>query len=332
MDAKISASVGSFSIGSDRFVNEGYRQYMPFEDKVRAIANLEGVSGIEVSYPNDINEQTWPHIERLLSEMEITISALEVDLVSDKQWRNGSLSSADRSRRSLAISLIKGAMNFAQMANIKMVTLFSGQDGHDHIFQNDYAKAYIDFVGGLKECAKSYPDINIGIEYKKSEPRLNCLVKNAGMALSIAQSTGCANVGITLDVGHSLSAGENPAEVASLLLAQNRLFHIHINDIYGVNDESTIAGASSWPQYIEFFYWIKQLGYDGWYNLDITPSHCEPDSACDASVAFMQGAMNFVETRLPTNFHESRLDEPSRALKELFEIFFSTNKASSAIK
>jgi sugar phosphate isomerase/epimerase len=323
MDNKLSVGVWAFGMGTDRYVGEGYKDYMTFEERVRAISKLDGVDGIEITYPGDINEDNYEKIKPLLDEGSLSISGMGVELVCDKEWKDGSLSAIDPARRAKSVKLVKKAMDFAVTAGVKTVCLWLGQDGFDYVFQNDYAKAYQYLVDSLKECAIYNPKVNLGLEYKVSEPKMSCMVKNAGMALAIAQATGCENVGITLDVGHAFNAGENPAEVASILHSQNRLFHIHINDNYRIADDDMPVGSVHWPQYFEFFYWMKRLGYKGWYSLDQYPYRDDPSEACKASITFVNGAVNFVNNKLPDDFVTGTEAVPSRKLQELFQMFFA---------
>lgn len=322
MNNKLSVGVWDYGMGTDRYVGEGYKAYMNFEERVRAIGKLKGVSGLEITYPGDVNEESWGRIKPILEECELSIIGMGVELVCDKEWKNGSLSAIDPARRAKSVALVKKAMDFAASIGVKTISLWLGQDGFDYVFQNDYGKAYAFLVDSLKECAAHNPQINLGLEYKVSEPKMSCLVKNAGMALSIAQATLCANVGITLDVGHAFNAGENPAEVAAILLSQNRLFHVHINDNYRIADDDMPVGTVHWPQYFEFFYWMERLGYDGWYSLDIYPYRDDPQAACEASVAFVNGALTFVTEKLPKDFVTGTEEVPSKILSNLFQLFF----------
>ncbi len=322
MNQKISVGIWDFGMGSCRYVGEGYKPYMNFEERVRAISKIKGASGIEITYPNDVNEKTWPEAKALLDELNLKIIGMGVELVCDKQWKTGSLSSADKDRRDISCNLVKDAMKFAKSIGVKTVSLWMGQDGFDYVFQNDYAKAYDYLVECLRDCAKTEPSVNLGIEYKVSEPRMSCMMKNAGMALAVAYETGCDNVGVTLDVGHAFNAGENPAEVAAILLSKKRLFHIHVNDNYRIADDDMPVGSVHWPQYFEFFYWMDKMGYDGWYSLDLYPYRDDPTAVCQASIKFINGATNFVKNKLPKDFVNTAEEKPGMILDRLFSAFF----------
>lgn len=321
MNDRISVAVWNYGMGTDRYVGNGYKPRLSFEERVRRISKLEGIKGIEITYPCDANEQNWSTVGPLLEQLGLKIVGMGVELVCDAEWKDGSLSAADPARRQKSMELVKGAMDFAEKIGVKTVSLWLGQDGFDYVFQNDYVSAYRNLVECLKECATYNPRVNLGLEYKVSEPKMSCMVKNAGMALSIAQATGLPNVGVTLDVGHAFNAGENPAEVASILLAEKRLFHLHLNDNYRIADDDMPVGSVHWPQYFELFYWLDKLGYDGWYSLDLYPYRDDPDAACTASIQFIRGARKFVAEKLPADFAGSHTT-PSKVLSALFTGFF----------
>ena len=328
MNNKLSVGAWVYGMGTDRYVGQGYKDYMNFEARIRAIGKLPGVTGLEITYPCDVSEENWEQIKPVLEECGLTIIGMGVELVCDKEWKNGSLSAIDPARRAHSVNLVQKAMDFAQSIGVKTVSLWLGQDGFDYLFQNDYVKAYQYLVESLQACATHNPQINLGLEYKVSEPKMSCMVKNAGMALSVAQATGCANVGITLDVGHAFNAGENPAEVAAILFSQNRLFHVHINDNYRIVDDDMPVGTVHWLHYFEFFYWMEKLGYDGWYSIDIYPYRDDPEAACQASVCFVNGALKFVNEKLPKDFVTGTSEKPSQILEQLFQKFFSGGYAS----
>jgi xylose isomerase len=96
-------------------------------------------------------------------------------------------------------------------------------------------------------------------------------VTNTGKALMLVNKINKPNLGITLDFGHSLAALENPAECATLAMMEGRLQQIHLNDNYRDWDHDLIPGTTAVWENIEFFYWVRKLGYNGQYCLDIYP-------------------------------------------------------------
>jgi xylose isomerase len=87
-----------------------------------------------------------------------------------------------------------------------------------------------------------------------------------------AKETGCNNVGVTIDTGHSFVAGENVAEAVVLAKrAGNMLFHMHFNDNHGNWDDDMIVSSVHLTCYVELMFWLKKTGYEGWLSMDQYP-------------------------------------------------------------
>jgi xylose isomerase len=315
-----SVGVWAFGMGSDRYVDKGYKPYRRLEERVQEIRKLPGVNAVEVTFPNDVNMDTLAGFKKLLSENNLTLAAMGVELVCDAEWASGSFTSPDPARRQKSIELTCAAMDCAAALGIQTVNLWLGQDGFDYVFQMDYAQSWDWLVSGLRTCALHRPEIQLGVEYKVSEPKLNCLVNSGGKALALAYATGQPNVGVCLDIGHAFNARENPAEIACILLRENRLFHLHFNDNYGLADDDMPVGTVHWPQFFELLYWLETLGYSGWYSLDIYPYRDSSAAACEASLNFLQ-TMRKVVTRpgFGAELPSLRNQAPSRILNWLLQ-------------
>ncbi len=98
-------------------------------------------------------------------------------------------------------------------------------------------------VEGLREAASYRRDVNLTIEYKTKEPRTYQYISNAAKSLLLCEEIGATNLGVVLDLGHSLFAGENPAESVALLERYKRLFHVHLNDNYRSWDDDLLLGS-----------------------------------------------------------------------------------------
>lgn len=323
MSKGFSVGVWAFGMGSDRYVSDGYKPYLKLEERVAKIGTLPGVTGVEVTFPNDVNLENVEKFKAMLAGNNLRLAAMGVELVCDKEWAGGSFTSADPQRRRKSIELTCAAMDCAAALDIPTVNLWLGQDGFDYVFQMDYAQSWAWLVEGLRECAAYRPDIRLGVEYKVSEPKLNCLVNSGGKALALAYATGMPNVGVCLDIGHAFNARENPAEIACTLLHEKRLFHLHFNDNYGLADDDMPVGTVHWPQFIELMYWLETMAYDGWYSLDVYPYRDDSTEACDASLKFLRSMQKLV-TR--PGFADAlpalRNQPPSRILKWLLRETF----------
>jgi xylose isomerase len=109
------------------------------------------------------------------------------------------------------------------------------------------------------------------MEYKPSETRVHCTLDSAAKALLLCEAVGNPNLGITIDIGHSIYGGETPAEALSLVAMSGFPYYVHINDNNGKWDWDLMAGTCNLWAYIEFLYYLKELGYDGWITSDSSP-------------------------------------------------------------
>lgn len=285
---KLSVGVWTYGMCSERYVSNGYKPFLNFEERIKNIKELRENCGIELNYPNDLNEENYKERLEKIKEAGLRISVINVELVCETQWKYGSFSSFDSEMRELAISRTKKAMDIAAACGCDTINLWLGLDGFDYVLEADYMKDWTNMVSGIRECAQYRTDIRLAVEYKLSEPNMKCYINSAGKALALSLLTGCTNVGVTLDFGHAINANENPAESAVMLMAENRLFHVHVNDNYGIADDDMPAGTVHWPQFIEFIYWLNKMGYDKWLSVDIYPYRDEAQHANQLTIDFIR--------------------------------------------
>jgi len=139
-------------------------------------------------------------------------------------------------------------------------------------------------MDALSELAEYRSDVRLSLEYKMKEPRTHQYVSNYGKALFICEKLKYDNLGVVVDIGHSLFAGENPAEAVAITGKYNRLFHVHLNDNYRSWDDDLIFGSIHFWETLEMFYVLKNMNYDGWMSLDIWPARGDGFKALQESV------------------------------------------------
>lgn len=266
---KIDSGLTSFSTCGDRFVRSGYREQLELEQQLELASQVKGLTGIAFDYPTQFFDPI--HTKEWFAKYGLVTGMVEIDMYSQAKWKYGSLTSADPRVRKESMELIKQGIEFAIAAEAADVQLWLGQDGYEYPFQSDYAMAFSQLAESLKEIAAYRPEMKITVEYKIKEPRARCFIANAGVALALVNDVGTANIGVTLDVGHSLMAKENPAEAAVMLSQYNRLFHLHMNDNYRDWDHDMLPGTVNFWDTLELFYWLRKTNFTGWYGIDIYP-------------------------------------------------------------
>jgi len=268
-DIKLASNLAPFSRLSDRFVPSGYCEGYEFRKQLEMLAAIDGISGVGLGWPGQFKDGAA--LKKTLAEHGLALATVDTDVYTEARFKLGSLSNPDASIRRAAIDRAKGAIDAAVAAGSPDINLWLGHDGFDYFFQGHYADAWQWIVEGLTEIAEHNPALPISVEYKCKEPRANQYIANAGKALLLVRAVNKAHVGITLDVGHSLAALENPAECAVLAHREGRLNQIHLNDNYRDWDHDLVPGAVNVWDHVEFFYWVRKLSYRGWFCIDVFP-------------------------------------------------------------
>lgn len=265
-------SVFIFNVAScnDRYCDAYGRKFSIDEmfDRVKSIPQLTAVDLV-------MNEQFRANKNIIKENLKCTglkVASVAVDTFANPIFQQGSLSSINTEIRELAIKHAKEAIDFATELDCKTVTLWPGQDGYDYIFQADYIKERQLFSDGVKELCEYNKDIDITLEYKIKEPRTHSYVSTVGATLLMINDIGAKNLGVALDYGHAALGYESPAEaVAMCEMYGKRLKHIHINDNYRLWDDDMIVGSVHTLEYLEFLFWLKKVGYEGYITLDQFP-------------------------------------------------------------
>jgi len=288
---KYSVITGFLGRLQDRFTE--YQNDRSLGEKFELASRIEGLDGLEVCYPADFADLKL--LEDLLDKYSLDVSSLNVNLKKERRWANGSLTSLDEKIRQQAVNVLNKAMDLAPQIGCEVVTVCLLIDGHDYPFQVDYRRAWRYLVEGVREVCTHRDDVKLSIEYKMSEPVAHTIVGNVGKALYLCEEVGKDNVGVTLDLGHALYAGENPAESACLLAEKGRLFLVHINDNYRNWDWDLIPGFVNFWDYIEVFFYLREYGYQAWMSLDVFPKNIDPVEVFGRSIEFARNIERIVE-------------------------------------
>jgi xylose isomerase len=290
---KYSAIIGSLGQTSDRFMKVGYKD--PELDKVEfpdVIANLAKLGVLEgadlyqatsgpLSDPDIVNE--------ILKKNGFVASSVLPLVFGERQWQKGSISAADPEVRKQAMALFKKNIDFnAKLIGSPSVNLWLGQDGFDYPFQTDYDKQFDYLIKGTRELADYNPKIKITLEGKIREPRNRCLVDTTLSALLMCQEIDRPNVGVAIDTGHVFYAQQNVAQNIEVAARYGKLFMMHVNDNYNLWDDDMIAGSLRYMEYIEMFYALRKVKYDGFMAIDIFPYREDQYESTRESVLFMK--------------------------------------------
>lgn len=272
MNFQYSIILGFMGQLKDRF--SFYQQERTLEEKIALVSQIEGVTGVEMVYPNELSDP--PLAKDLLAKYNLRLSAVNVNLKGDPRWHQGALTARDGATREEAGRWLRRGMDIAAELGSNLVTMCPLADGHDYPFEVNYVQAWRHFIEGIQTAADYRPDVRLSLEYKASEPRARVIIGNAGKSLYACTEVDRPNVGVTLDMGHALYGGEDSAESVALLAQAGKLFLVHGNDNYRNWDWDLIPGSVNFWDLIESTYYLRQARYDKWIAFDVFPARLDP--------------------------------------------------------
>lgn len=284
MKRKYATNTGFMGALRDRFIE--YQPPRDIEQMIEMASKIKGCSGMEVVYPQNFKDPGL--LKQLFKNHGLEFACVNLNIKSEEKFRFGSFSSPKASARKEAVAYLKTAMDCAAELGCNLVTTALLSDGNDYPFELDYIRAFNDTVETIREAAEHRPDVRISLEYKASEPRVHCLLNNAGKMAYLCSQIGKENVGVTLDTGHALQALEVPAESAAFLGTTKKLFYVHVNDNYRNWDWDMVPGTVNFWDFVEFVLYLKRVGYDNWITADVFPQRHDPIKIMEKTFEWME--------------------------------------------
>jgi sugar phosphate isomerase/epimerase len=118
-------------------------------------------------------------------------------------------------------------------------------------------------------CARH--GVRLGIEFEPGH-----LVGSAAQMCDLLAALDSPLVGVNLDIGHVVCAGEDPAEAVRAL--RGRIWNVHLEDIRGRIHEHLIPGEGD-VDFRAVFSALEETGYDGFVTLELYPYADDPGGA-----------------------------------------------------
>jgi sugar phosphate isomerase/epimerase len=290
---KYSAIIGSLGQTCDRFMKCGYKDpavdNVEFPEIIKSLERMRVLQGVDL-----YQAPTGPLSDPAMVNEILTGSGLEASSVlplvfGERRWQKGSIAAADPEIRRQALQLIKQSIDFnAKLVGNPSVDLWLGQDGFDYPLQTNYSKQWDFAINNIRELADYNPKIRLTLEGKIREPRNRSLVDTTATALLMCMEIDRPNVGVAIDTGHVFQSQQNVAQNIELAARYKKLFMVHANDNYNLWDDDMIVGALRLTEYVEMFYSLRKVGYDGYVSVDIFPYREDQYEATRQSVLNMQ--------------------------------------------
>jgi len=261
--AVISAFLGGVK---NRYIQ--YKKDNTLSERFEIASRVENLDGLELCYPADF--QDLEELRALLDKYGFAVPAINVRSRRSGKWLRGAFSSADAKERSEVVEDFKRALDIAAELGVPRISTCPLNDGHDYVFEMNYLDAYRYAEESFYAICSHDPQIRVCIEYKLNDPRTRCLLASAGETVSFCREVGVDNLGVTLDIGHAILAGERPAQSVALLHRAGKLFYVHLNDNDRNWDWDMLPGSYNLWEFVEFLYYLQEVGYDeDWYAYDV---------------------------------------------------------------
>ncbi len=243
---KMGIITGFLGQTKDRF--HLYNEPKSVEEKFALMSKIRGYDGVEIVYPYEVNDAAFTRA--MLKKYRLKVAAVNVNVKAEPEFLNGGLTSTKKTVRDKAVRFIKESKDFAAAVGADKVTCCPLGDGFEFSFQCDYRKMWTYLVDAFGECGSYREEIPLFIEYKPSETRGKCFIDSAAKTLCLLHEIGLATMGVTIDFGHSVYGGEQPAEAVALIAASPYTLYIHINDNDGKWDWDYFCGTKHFLEYV----------------------------------------------------------------------------------
>ncbi|GAX23492.1 hypothetical protein FisN_14Hh336 [Fistulifera solaris] len=241
-------------------------------------ATIPGLTCVDFNYPQHFHSHSLSELKEALAACRLQAGAVCLRYPAER-FALGSFLHPEAQRREEAIQMTLQAAEAAMFLGCREVVVWSAFDGYDYPFQIDYRKKWQQMVQAFQRCCDAYPQIKLSLEFKPTDENTRFfLVPSTGTALLLCQDVQRDNFGLTMDVGHMLMAGENPAQSIALVAQYDKLFGIQLNDGYTrlAAEDGLLFGSVHPSMALEVMYQLRQANYRGHFYFDTFPQRSDP--------------------------------------------------------
>ncbi len=282
MDLTFGAGLWMFGQFVDRYAADAYGPAVNTLEAIDKAGQVGELDVVDINYPFG-DGITVEQVKDAFAKNNLKAHAVTPHIYM-REYTRGAFTNPDPAVRQQAIDRCKEAIEVAHELNPKYVKFWPGQDGYDYPFQADYQQLWEMSVGAVRELAEFAPEMQFAIEYKFKEPRTHMFFCNAATTILAIQDIGVDNVGIVMDVGHSLFAKETPAEAVQLAHRFGKLTSVEINDNWREWDDDLTVGSIHLVESLEFMLALRKINWTDPILLDQFPFREDPVKAAQASI------------------------------------------------
>jgi xylose isomerase len=276
-------------------------------DPVESVHRLAELGAYGVTFHDDdlvpfgsADSARHDHIKRFraaLDETGLVTPMLTTNLFTHPVFKDGALTSNDRSVRRYALRKVMRNLDLAAELGAATYVFWGGREGAETDAAKDVRAALDRYREGLDLLAQYSVDrgynLRFALEPKPNEPRGDILLPTIGHALAFAASLDHADmVGVNPEVGHEQMAGLNFVHGISQALWHGKLFHIDLNGQHGPKFDQDLTFGHG--DLLSAFFLVDLLenggpqgtpAYDGPRHFDYKPLRTEDMSGVWSSAA-----------------------------------------------
>ena len=191
------------------------------------------------------------HVKRFraaLDETGLTVPMMTTNLFTHPVFKDGGLTSNDRSVRRFALRKVMRNLDLAAELGASTYVFWGGREGSESDAAKNVRAALDRFREGLDLLAQYVLDRGYGMRFalepKPNEPRGDILLPTVGHALAfISTLEHHEMVGLNPEVGHEQMSNLNFVHAIAQALWQGKLFHIDLNGQHGPKfDQDLVFG------------------------------------------------------------------------------------------
>ncbi len=267
----------------DRYAGDGYGPPRSTEEMLDAAAQVQGLTYLDINVPFATDSLNAHDVKTMLDDRGLKCRATTPHIYM-REYSRGAFTNPDSELRLRTRNRVEEAVEAAAVLDAGYVKFWPGQDGYDYPGQVDYEQIWGYTVNAMREICEKHSDVQFAIEYKPKEPRVRMTLANAPKTLLAIQETGVDNLGIVMDFGHSLMAGESPTESLLMINRYEKLVSAELNDNWRDWDDDLPVASVHLFETMEYLLALKSIEWKDPLLLDQFPFRENPVAAVARSI------------------------------------------------
>ena len=267
----------------DRYAGDGYGPSRSTEEMLDAAAQVQGLTYLDINVPFATDSLNAHDVKTMLDDRGLKCRATTPHIYM-REYSRGAFTNPDSELRLRTRNRVEEAVEVAAVLDAGYVKFWPGQDGYDYPGQVDYEQIWGYTVNAMREICEKHSDVQFAIEYKPKEPRVRMTLANAPKTLLAIQETGVDNLGIVMDFGHSLMAGESPTESLLMINRYGKLVSAELNDNWRDWDDDLPVASVHLFETMEYLLALRSIEWQDPLLLDQFPFRENPVAAVARSI------------------------------------------------